>query len=204
MTAPENPPEYNPNIPISTNNIAESQGNFLGNFQNIYDAFIKNHIALDDPDNPGNHSVIQLFEQVQGKSTQSQEIAIYSKKVPGQTDQLFMRYPNNGKEFQLSEYQIYEIENTPSQTYYFTFLPGGIIVYFGFVTPNSNPFTLHLLPAICSNIMGVNLGVINEVARYPSNAFPIVVEGKCTGISLSNSTDLSIPPAQFYLIFGNI
>lgn len=208
MTAPENPPEYNPNIPTVNNNIAESQEDFLGNFRTLFDAFGRNHIDLDDATNPGNHSIIELIEQSNPLSTDNQEVVIYSKDVPGQTTQLFMRYPRNGKEFQLSQYQIYELVENPTQTFYFTFLPGGIIVYFGFVNPNANPFTLQLIPALCKNIMGVNLCVINPQpdtrTAYPSNPAAIVSNGIATGMLLTNSLITVLPPPQFYLIFGNI
>lgn len=209
MTAPAIPPTYNPAIPTAQNNIAESQGDFLINFETMFDAFLVNHIPLNDPTNPGNHDNIQLIEQKVPKGSRSDEIIIYSKKVAGQTDQLYMRYPSNGKEFQISEYQIYQIAPTSTQSFYFTFLPGGIIVYFGGIIPNSNPFNLELNPAICSNIMGVNLGVAGVqtsiATAYPSNITGIeAVGGIAKALILANSTELNIPPPQYYIIFGNI
>jgi hypothetical protein len=198
MTAPTDEPNYNPNVPLSDNNIA--------------------HRALDATSSLGNHEVIQLVDQTNNLSTDFQEVSFYAKKVPNQTDQIFMRYPRNGKEFQITEYQIYELQivtvgEPPNQTIvqyqYFTFLPGGIIVYFGHVIPNQQEFTLQLNPAICSNIMGVNLCVIGQQTSistaYPSNVSIIGVNGKTTGLLLTNSTEFEITPQpQFYLIFGNI
>jgi len=218
MTAPENPPEYNPQIPVRDTNIAEAQTLFQGNFKTLFDTFSINHIPLNDPTNPGNHNVIQLIELAKSETTQSQEIAIYSKKVVGQTDQLFMRYRGNGKEFQLTEYQIYEIPpitigQAPNivtlQTSYFTFLPGGIIVYFGRVNPTGEGFPINLQPAICSNITGVNLCPIGVTTAknslYQSN-FVLVPNDKGTisQILLLSSFEIKTPPNQYYLVFGNI
>jgi len=201
---PTDPPEFNPQVPLPDTNIPNGQKLLLDNFKTIYDAFLTNHISLDDPTNPGNHNVIQLLEQTQKQATESQEIAIYSKKVDGQTDQLFMRYQGNGKEFQLTQYQIYQIEATPTQISYFTFLPGGIIVYFGRVNPTGNNFPINLNPAICGNILGVNLCPIGGVSTgfVQSNvSLTTTNEGKFNTIQLTSTTNNA---NQYYLAFGNI
>lgn len=200
---------YEPNIPQRNDTIAISQSNFLNNFGDLYDVFGRNHTPLDNTLVPGDHEVVELVEQDLPISTEFDEIAIYSKKVEGQTDQLFMRYPSNGKEFQLTNYQIYPIANTPTQKSYFSFLPGGIVVYFGMVIPNASGFSVNLDPAICSVIMGVNLCPIGTSSSsnllYPSwvNLVPSP-SGKILQIILSNSSVLgrTLPP-QYYLIFGN-
>jgi hypothetical protein len=206
MTAPVNPPEYNPGIPIAENTIAESQTNFLGNFSTLFNAFGINHVNLDDLTNPGNHNVIQLTEQNSGKSTESQEICIYSKKVANQTDQLFMRYPSNGKEFQITNYQIYSIKPTATQEAYFSFLPGGVIVYFGKVMPTKNDFPINLNPAICTNITGVNLCPIGKSGSNisPSNVKLVEIGVPYSQVILTSSFLIQTPPNQYYLIFGNI
>lgn len=207
MTTPTD--GYNPNIPTSENNIAESQINFLNNFENLFNAFSVNHIPLNDTTSPGNHSVVELKEQLSGTTTQSQEIAIYSKKVANQTDQIFMRYGTNGKEFQITEWQIYPVNPNGTQQQWFTFLPGGIVVYFGFVIPNKDGFNIDINPSICSNIMGVNLCPIGTTSignpLFPSNFTFIIVNGKATNIVITNSTTFAtVPPPQYYLAFGNI
>ncbi len=208
MTAPENPPEYNPGIPLIETTIAQAQKLFQGNFLTLFDAFGLNHVALDDPTNPGNHNVIQLVELSNSETTLPQEIAIYSKKVDGQTDQLFMRYQGNGKEFQLTEYQIYAIPATSKQESYFTFLPGKIIVYFGRVfSKGTKSFNIDINPAPRSNLSGLNLGGIrtdasqitavsqpNVVLQQPSNGF----YNQFTLNSLDDMFD------NFYLFFGNL
>jgi len=194
-------PPYNPSVPESDDTIADGQQAFLTNFSTLFSAFGTNHIDLNDPTNPGNHNVIELIEQDIGRSTESQEIAIYSKDVGGQTDQIFMRYPLNGKEIQISNYQIYSIKETPAQKAFFTFLPGGIIVYFGRVNAfnNTNIVNIDLSPAICKNIMGVNLGQIARIQQKPNVSLK-EVNGFYTTVVLrvlGRMTD------QYYLIFGN-
>ncbi len=203
MTAPNNP-VYNPNVPEENNYIGENQEDFLGNFATLFTAFNENHVSLIDPTNPGNHSVIQLTEQTQGKTTQSQEISIYSKDVPGQTTQLFMRYQNNGKEFQISEYQIYSIPVTDLQEAYFSFLPGGVIVYFGRVfSAGKKTFNIGISPTIKTNISGINLSNIGNIpATSQSNvSLEAPINGVYSNIILNS---IFVMPDQFYLFFGNL
>lgn len=202
MSAPSNPPEYNPKIPQVKNTIADSQSDFQGNFGTLYDAFIKNHVALDDATNPGNHTHIDLVEQSVSLSTSSQELAIYSKKVANQTDQVFMRYQNNGKEFQITNYQIYSILANDKQESYFSFLPGGIIVYFGKAKSNgTTTFNITLDPAICRNIMGVNLGGIGSIKAQPNVSLLASFNGPFHTVVLKSALAMV---DQFYIIYGNI
>ncbi len=203
-------PTYNPNTPLVEDTIDDGQPAFLTNFGEIFAGFNANHISLSDLTNPGNHSIIELIQQVASRSTESQEIAFYTKKVADQTEQLFMRYPLNGKEFQISQFQIFPISNVPNvNSSGFSFLPGGIVVYFGLVTPNVDGFVIPLIPAICSNIMGVNLCPLgaSTIAKplYQSNPTGLIsIHGKFSGLIINSSTTFSVPPQQYYLIFGNI
>jgi len=210
MTSPT--PQYNPEIPQRNNFIADGQTGFLDNFTTLYDAFIKNHVALDDLTNPGNHTNIQLVEQTQSISTGSQEIAIYSKKVTNQTDQLFMRYPSNGKEFQITNYQLYDPAHIPNQqALFFSFLPGGLIVYFGTVFPTTDNFPIFLDPAICINILSVNLCAIAPSTSINNVGTQARVEGlqsqngKFTSVNISKASyTLPVLNPQYYLIIGNV
>lgn len=201
------PPVYNPQIPKIDTNIAEAQTLFLENFSTLFDAFGINHVDLDDPTNPGNHNVIQLDEQEKARTTQSQEIVIYSKKVDGQTDQLFMRYPSNGKEFQITEFQIYSIVPTPQQEAYFSFLPGKIIVYFGRVfSRNKNTFNIDINPPVTRNISGVNICPVADTVGFnvpqPNVSLQMPVNGFFTQLTLSAAPTAMLD--NFYLFFGNL
>lgn len=201
MTLPiDPPPPYNTQIPVSSTTIAEAQKLFQNNFERLFEAFNTDHVSLNDPTNPGNHSVIRLVELTQEESTLPLEISIYSKKVDGQTDQLFMRYQSNGKEFQITEYQIYTIVPTNKQESYFSFLPGKIIVYFGKVIGGQNQVEIYINPP-ASSISGVNLGGIATVSQQP-NVVPVAnIEGKISILKLNSIDPI---PDQFYLFFGNL
>lgn len=202
MTAPQEPPVYNTQIPVVETSIAQAQKLFLNNFSTLFDAFSVNHVPLNDPTNPGNHKVVQLIEQVTGESTQSQEISLYTKKVHGQTDQIFMRYQGNGKEFQLTEYQTYFIKKTSLQEAYFTFLPGGLIIYFGRVfSKGTTTFNIDIQPAPQKNISGLNLAGIDTISAQPNVTLQQPVNGFYTQLILKSAVAM---PDQFYLFFGNL
>ncbi len=201
MTAPT-PPPYNTGIPEPETTIAEAQTLFQNNFIRLFEAFSKDHVSLNELNNAGNHNVIQLVELSQPEATQSLEIAIYSKKVEGQTDQLFMRYQGNGKEFQLTEYQIYSIVPTDKQEAYFTFLPGKIIVYFGRVfSAGTTSFNIDINPPVAQNVSGVNLGGIGTATNQPNVLLQYPVNGFYNQITLRSSSSMV---DNFYLFFGNI
>lgn len=155
-----NPINYDPNTPLITESFDEWQENFIQNFQQLGKAFAVNHIALDASSLNGNHTIVQLVEQENPQQTKVSEISAYVKNVPAQTDQLFMRLPGNGTEFQYSNYQIYTVDATN----FFTFLPGGLIVYFGLFVANSGQNKqLKFKPNIVKNIVGVNFTSLTQV-----------------------------------------
>lgn len=208
MTLPNDPPPpYNTGIPEPETNIAEAQTLFQNNFTRLFEVFATDHVSLDSSSNAGNHNVIQLVELPSPESTQSQEIAIYSKKVEGQTDQLFMRYQGNGKEFQITEYQIYSIVPTDKQEAYFTFLPGKIIVYFGKVfSVGTTSFPIDINPPVTRVISGVNIGVSADAVGFnipqPNVSLQYPVNGFYNQIVLTAAPTAMLN--NFYLFFGNI
>src|SRR5574338_228577 len=154
MTTPTE--QFDSNIPQRDDDLATSQGQFLNNFQQLYNAFSMNHVALDDPTSPGVHSLIELLASSIGFETSVEELSFYSKPIDGQTDQLFMRYQGNGTEIPITNYQIYSIPSTSPNAQYFTFLPGKILVYYGTVNITGYPFSLSLNPAIGKNLVSAN------------------------------------------------
>ncbi len=211
-TPPTNEPQYNANVPVTTDFLATSQGNFLNNFEQLYTAFLKNHVALDGGATAGNHKVIEMLEQPKGFQTDPGEISVYSKDVEGQTDQLFLGYQGNGIEVQLTNYQIYTLpivtkpNGNAIQHGYFTILPGKVIVYFGDVFPkrSSTGNLLDLAPYVCKNVMGVNLCPLGTTPSYnPGINLIKNNSGIITTISL-NLLSVNTGDQFFYLIFGNI
>jgi hypothetical protein len=203
MTTP--PPVYNPNVPLPKENLAESQDDFLINFSTIYEAFSRNHVPLDDLVEPGNHSYIELFKSNQASQTDIGEISVYIKTVEGTTEQVFFKYPN-GTEIQFSCYQIYSLPAVPSQTQFFTFLPGKVIVYFGllntFALPAGTPPALYFAPFVSKNIITVNF--------CPQGGIPTIIpwvklETPQNGFIRAAFLD-QIPAGRlfYYIAMGNI
>jgi len=143
---------YNPDVPDAKDHFNSSQLDFLSNFQVLYDAFARNHVALDDLTNSGNHTYTEFPIQNGDFQTDQGEISIYSRSVENQGDQIFLKYQGNQKEFQLSCYQTYSLEKDQ----YFTFLPGKVIMYFGIFSSNERFPTMVLNPPIAKKIISVN------------------------------------------------
>jgi len=158
--------EYNQVVPQPNDFLADSQKNFLVNFQQLYNAFARNHVALDDTVlTPGNHTNIELLSQIKGPETSVGENSLYAKSIVRATqtnDSLFLRYQGGsaaGTEVQMTTYQLYNQQNIqPGQFGLFTYLPGGLILYFGLVNFSAtNGNTIYLNPFITKNVISVNL-----------------------------------------------
>lgn len=206
------PLEYNSQIPQPKNEIAQGQTDFLANFNELFNAFNRDHVSLTDATNPGNHNVARMNQQDNALSTEVSEVALYSKLVPAQTDQLFYREQQNGTEIRYTNYQIYPLpqilNNNGSlrQGQYFTFLPGNIIMYFGFIFPTATPFRLELNPPIATNLFGINIGCFGVAGRYPSAVSPIETTPGFYGALNLTQIDVigTIPPNQYYIVYGNL
>jgi hypothetical protein len=135
---------------------------------------LANHVKLDDATvaNRGNHTVVQFPEQTVDPQTGITEFSIFAKDVATQTDQLFFVYPGNTPVVQFTNYQIYSVTPTAQQTTYFTFLPGGLLIYFGTFGPfvygvNS---TLFLNPPVAKNLVSANF-CVKGTSPYYAPAF---------------------------------
>ena len=80
---------YNSDIPQSTDDPSQSQGQILANFQELNTFTAVNHVALNDGDQ-GKHKFLQMPEQASAPSTGANEGGLYTKEVSG-TTQLFFR-----------------------------------------------------------------------------------------------------------------
>lgn len=207
MTTPD---KYNNAIPQPNQTIADSQNDFLVNFSQLFAAFGIDHVALNDPTNPGNHNKATLFQQPLSLFTGISEVAFYSKDRKFQTTQLFFREQGNQQEFQYSNYQLFTIKDIFSggavrQTTAFSFLPGNIIVYFGRINPGSETFTLELNPVVCNNIAAVNFCPIGTNKFYPPTIGLTTNEnGLFKELNLTNTNvNAANIPDCFYIIFGN-
>lgn len=208
------PPPYLPNVPQPKSTIDDAQPDFLNNFLQLYNAFSSDHIPLDATTNAGNHNVIRLAEQAMSLATSTSELGWYIKKVETQTDQIFFRAQGNGLELQYTNYQIYplapivNIGGVVVQIPFFSFLPGGVIVYFGQIFPTTSIFDIILNPPICASISAINLGLNNIPPTYqpkstvaPKSDIPGII----TSIQLTPALFTpSVVPSQSYIIFGII
>lgn len=164
MTTPE--PSYDPNIPQPQDDLAISQQDILENFQEMTAKFGINHIpmGLRLPDE-GKHSKAEIVQKTKGTATSLSQVNLFTKPNSQNGAQLFYTPAGTISEIALTNYQNYDISTDGSR--YFTFLPGGFIVYFGFIDiqANSLPFTLELNP-ICKTI---DMAISNPVSPTPSS-----------------------------------
>lgn len=204
---------YNPNIPANQKSLINvDQVNFLNNFSSLYNSFLSNHVPLDAVSGAGNHTIIQLLEQDENAQFQTDagEISVYVKNISGQTDQIFLRYQGNATEFAYTVYQIYALKASSTQTPFFTFLPGRVLIYFGSLNVTlNNPqtgFQFNLFPAIATNIITMNFCPIGTNPAYspyvtlqqPDN------NGIYKTINLFSSLGITTPTQLFYTVLVNI
>lgn len=202
MTTPKF--EYNQNIPNVNDDLATSQGGFLSNFQQLYNAFAKNHVPLDGGSIGGNHTIIELLNNATGFQTDAGEISLYASPVVNQTGQLFLRTQGNKQDIQYTNYQIYDQGGIQhGQHGFFSTLPGGIIVYFGGIdigaTENNS---LLLQPNITKSLFSVNFCLTgSKPSNPPSFTIDTLQNGYITKLLAQKGT-FSPGITYHYLIVG--
>ena len=113
---------YNSDIPQSTDDPSQSQGQILANFQELNTFTAVNHVALNDGDQ-GKHKFLQMPEQASAPSTGANEGGLYTKEVSG-TTQLFFREESDGSERQLTG--AFSAATNGTLT-----IPGGLLIQWG-------------------------------------------------------------------------
>jgi glutathionylspermidine synthase len=193
---------YDTNTPNNKQSFAEWQEAFQQNFTQLGSAFKRNHIALDATSNAGNHTIIELLQQVGNPQVGTTEFAIYSKDVPDQTDQVFMRYAGNGTEFQFTNYQIYSLTDTT----FFSFLPGKLICYFGLFNPSSSTKnSIFLNPPVARNLLSVNLtSLVPVLGSGASYTIPSAQNGILKKINVYVIGNPATINQHYYTIVANI
>jgi len=127
-----------PNIPQPTDDQSNSQGQLLGNNQQLDTSFAVDHYAFSDlTANNGKHKAVHLVNQ-SDPTTAAGEIAIYDKLVSA-IPELFMRRASNGSVIQMTTGNPIRDFSTSGST----FLPGGFIIKFGKVVPNATTFPVN-------------------------------------------------------------
>lgn len=197
-------PQYDQNIPKVNDDLATSQGGFLTNFQQLYNAFAQNHVALDGGATAGNHTKIEILSNPSGFQTDAGELSLYATPVPSQTNQLFMRYQGNTQDVQYTNYQVYsQGPIQPGQHGFFTTLPGGLIVYFGTIVFSAAALHyLYMNPFVCKQLLSVNFctqGTIPSAGPY----FDVITQREGFVTTLEGK-GYSEKFTYYYLIVGKI
>lgn len=195
-------PIYDPAVPTSPDStFAQSQPQFLTNFGQLYQKFMVNHVPMN-ANGAGNHTIVELVEQPNPQQTGISDIAVYAKKVTGQTDQVFIRYAGNGQEIQYTNYQIYPVTPQSGQIPFFTFLPGGLILYFGSFTSLTNQL-LYLYPLVAKNIIGMSFCPVGPAQNKPAVGISTAQDGFYQTIKVGPSVSGTSTPPCYYAVLAN-
>lgn len=116
---------YNSDIPQSTDDPSQSQGQIVANFQELNTFLSVNHVALNDSDQ-GKHNFLNLPEQSSAPATAANEGGLYTKEVSGAT-QLFYRDESSGTERQITNAFTAATNGTLT-------IPGGLLIQWGFAS----------------------------------------------------------------------
>jgi len=203
MTTPEF--QYNQNIPNVNDDLATSQGGFLSNFQQLYNAFAQNHVPLDGGATAGNHTIVELLNSVAGFETSAGELSLYAKPIQGQTGQLLLRTQGNSQDIQYTNYQLYSLNQTTQRLQFFTVLPGKIMIYYGIVSVPGYPYILDLNPSIAKNIISVNFCPGGTPSQPPLVDPVTSVDGFIKQLKIVTPFSLPIKNELiFYIVMVNI
>jgi len=159
---------YNNAIPQPTDELRNSQGDILNNFQAIKTAWDINHVTFDLA-NQGKHNYVTLPEQSAGPATAANELAIYSKQSTlTSVAELFVRKESSGDEIEFTS----AIAATPG----WTRLPSGILLKWGATTANgATTITLPTgatIPAF-TTIFSVQLTIVDAGATDADEAVSV-------------------------------
>lgn len=206
MTIP--PINYNPNYPEVDSTWADWQIQFIQNFTQLATAFSQNHVPLDDATaaNRGNHTYVQIPELVNPPQTGASEFTIHNKNVEGQTNQIYFTYPGNSPVVQFTNYQLYTVASTDTQTTYFTFLPGKILVYFGSAGPSKKNeyLSIFLNPPVCRNIISINFCTKGSTPQYTSGTIITVPDANGIIKEIKTIGQINTPLSINYVVIANI
>ena len=186
MTTPIN---YNPNTPEVETTWADWQVQFIQNFTQLATAFSQNHVPLVNPPQTG-----------------ASEFTIHNKNVEGQTNQVYFTYPGNSPVVQFTNYQLYSVNPTPTQTTYFTFLPGKILVYFGSAGPSKKNeyLSIFLNPPVCRNIISINFCTKGDTPQYTTGTIITVPDANGIIKEIKTIGQINTPLSIDYVVIANI
>ncbi len=142
---------YNPNIPLVTDALTQSELQIKTNFTVINTVFADNHIGLTkDSSVAGMHRVLTLRKQTGDPTTTADQIGLYNKLVGGVAS-LFFRPNNSQTAIQLSYPSISTGLQSSNPDIYlarqYSFAAGPFVIYGGKILNPTQGQLITLLPA---------------------------------------------------------
>lgn len=189
---------FNPNIPIVTDPILQSQRQIRANFQAMAAAWSVNHTQLTgNMDFQGMHNNFNLRPQMSDPATGATEVALYNKIVSS-IPQLFFRPNNSQTPIQMS-YQNVKVDASDTQ---FTFMAGPFIIYAGKIIQPVNGVLVVLSPG--SSLIHIDL-IATNIKIVPTIP-PTAVATNLSGMSFNVQYQMIAPgqPIPFDLFYFGV
>jgi hypothetical protein len=155
---------YTTNIPLSAQKIKNTTSLIRANFDNLAAGLSNDHANINDPTSGTRltHDKVRLNKQALDPSTTSTQVALYSKDVQASAinyPELFFRRVSNGSAIQMTTGGLtpqlggdYLDPPTVNSTGY-TFLPGGLVYYWGIVLGGFTNNAAVQLPQITGRVI---------------------------------------------------
>lgn len=178
---------YNADIPQASDDPSQSQGQILGNFQELNTSNSVNHGTYSDADQ-GKHKFLQMPEQSSAPTTAANEAGLYTKEVPTlAVTGLYFRDESDGTERQLTNLSITNLVNagTAAGTLYRMDNPLRFTIYSGVTNAFSGSATV-TFPAGYTTIFGYS-AVANDASVQKISA-----QGSTAGITLHTENSVQI------------
>ena len=182
---------YNAGIPNATDYLSDSQQNIKDNFSSANTIFGNNHYAFNAASNNGKHKEIEMVNQADPTGLDLEGI-IYTKKDAQATPQSQMYYVSDGNSsdiYQLTnaihdnystfstngEYQV----GPPSLYGGWTFLPGGLILQYGYnsVEASTSTFTYNFPFAFPNTVFNIQMTPFRAASSPGSTVQQWLVSG---------------------------
>jgi hypothetical protein len=176
---------YNPNIPLVTDYMVNSQTQIKSNFQTINSVFAKNHVLFNVP-SQGMHNVLNFRAQTADPTTATDQVSLYTKTI-GNDTVLFYAPSNSQTPIQLTYPSISTglLSTDPdvfiSQQY--SFLAGPFVIYLGNITQADNTIVT-LTPSTTLIYVGLVIITPSDLAKGAACATNIL--GNQFTVRLSN------------------
>lgn len=198
------------NIPQPTDNLSVSQGDLLGNNQQLDTSFGFNHYAFSDltTDN-GKHKFISMPPQVASPATAVGELALVAKTVVADGVCLFLTRDNNTAfDVQLTTDKIARpLGNTNG----YTFLPGGasggIIIQWGTAAINAGGASTVINFPVAFTASAFNVQITpdnNNVSNSPSANMVFIKQSAITSTNFTvvNSSASGVVDKIYWMAIG--